>query len=103
MSSNRALKQLKRVWGKSGLDRIPSMQETKGNMREDKAMPRQKSTRTARLDLRLTSDEKKRTELLAVREGVSINEMYSRMLALYEREHGRVELAPAKDAHAQDG
>ena len=49
----------------------------------------------------LPADEKKRTELLAVREGVTINEIYSRMLSLFEREHGRVELAPVKDAQGQ--
>jgi hypothetical protein len=57
---------------------------------------RKKSERTARLDLRLTPQEKKRIELLAVVEGVSINEIFSRMMALYEREHGRVELASTR-------
>ena len=33
------------------------------------------------------------SSLRAVAEGVSINEIFSRMLALYEREHGRVELS----------
>lgn len=34
MSTSRALKQLKSVWGKAGLDRIPSPDETKGNMQQ---------------------------------------------------------------------
>ena len=33
---------------------------------------------------------------MSVVEGVSINEIFSRMLALYEREHGRVELSSEK-------
>ena len=41
--------------------------------------------------------KKKRTELMVVREGVSINEIFSRMLTVYEREHGRVELTSTKD------
>ena len=41
--------------------------------------------------------EKRSVELLAVRETISINELFSRMLTLYEREHGRVELTSAKD------
>ena len=102
MSTSRAMKQLKSVWGKAGLDHIPSPEETKGNMQQpEPAGPkaRQKSARTARLDLRLTAEEKKRIELMAVVEGVSINEIFSRMLMLYEREHGRVEVASAKGAH----
>lgn len=99
MSTTRALKQLKSVWGKAGLDRIPSPSEVKGNMQEPAgpAPARKKSARTARLDLRLTPDEKRTLELMALREAVSINELFARMLALYEREHGRVELTTAKD------
>jgi len=99
MSTERALKKLKSVWGKAGLDRIPSPDETKGTMTEPDAgesRKRAKSTRTARLDLRLTADEKKRIELMAVGAGVSINEMFSRMLVHYERDHGRVELSSEK-------
>lgn len=102
MSTSRAMKQLKSVWGKAGVDRIPSPAETKGSMTEPEiagSKARKKSSRTARLDLRLTTEEKKRIELRAVAEGVSINEIFSRMLALYEREHGRIELTAAKAAH----
>ena len=66
MSTSRAMKQLKSVWGKAGLDRIPSIEETKGTMQEtarSESRAQKKSARTARLDLRLTADEKKRTEL----------------------------------------
>ena len=100
MSSDRALKQLKCVWGKSGLDQIPSPDDIKGNMEDPAAATaraRKKSTRTARLDLRLSPEEKRSVELLAVREAISINELFSRMLTLYESEHGRVELTSAKD------
>jgi len=98
MSTSRAMKQLKSVWGKAGLDHIPSPDETKGNLHPDLAgaKARTKSARTARIDLRVRPDEKQRFELRAVAEGVSFNEVFSRMLALYEREHGRVELASAK-------
>jgi len=102
MSTSRAMKQLKSVWGKAGLDHIPSPDETKGNMQRPEVVgsrARKKSARTARLDLRLTAEEKKRIELMAVVEGVSINEIFSRMLALYEREHGRVELTSGKAVH----
>ena len=100
MSTKRALKQLKSVWGKAGLDHVPSPDQVKGTMRQPDVPVRKKSARTARLDLRLTADEKRRTELMAVREGVSINEIFSRMLALYEQEHGRVELTSAKEGRA---
>ena len=102
MSTSRAMKQLKSVWGKAGVDRIPSPEETKGSMAEPQisgAKARKKSARTARLDVRCTPDEKRRTGLWAVAEGVSINEIFSRMLALYEREHGRIELTSEKAAH----
>ena len=100
MNSSKAIKQLKSVWGKAGLDRIPSPDETKGNIHPTLAGPkgRKKSERTARLDLRLTPDEKHRLELRAVAEGVSINELFSRMQALYEETHGRVELTSGKEA-----
>jgi len=100
MSTDRALKRLKSVWGKAGLDHVPSPDETLGNIQQPGVVlrrARQKSNRTARLDLRLTSDEKKRIELMAVAAGVSINEIFSRMLTLYERENGRIELTSAKD------
>jgi hypothetical protein len=98
MSAEKAMKQLKRVWGKAGLDRIPTPDETKGNLAlpDAAAAARTKSRRTARLDLRLTPEEKQRLELRAVAEGISINELHSRMQAFYEQTHGRVELTSAK-------
>lgn len=95
MSTSRAMKQLKSVWGRAGLERIPTPDETKGNLRQPESaasMPRPKSARTARLGLRCTPDEKRRTELRAVAEGIGINELYSRMLELYEHEHGPLQL-----------
>lgn len=93
MSSERALDRLKRVWGKAGIDRLPTPEETKGVI-----VPkgRRKSGRTARLDLRLTPDEKRRTELHAVVQNVTINEFYTRLLDFYEQHHGRVEV-PMKE------
>lgn len=94
MSSERALSRLKRVWGKAGIDAVPTPEETKGVI-----VPavRKRSARTARLDLRLTPDEKRRTELHAVVQGVTINEFYARLLDFYEQHHGRVEV-PAKES-----
>jgi hypothetical protein len=92
--TNRTIKRLQSVWGQAGLERIPSPDDVVGTMGiKPQPSKRAKSQRTARLDLRLIPDEKQRLELMAVREGVSLNELFSRMLALYEREHGRVELA----------
>lgn len=96
MSKDRPINRLKRIWGKAGLDQIPTPADIKGTMRkpdETVSTVRAKSLRTARLDLRVTPDEKKRLELMAVREGVSLNGLFARMLDLYEREHGRVEIA----------
>jgi len=90
MSTKRAMKRLETVWGKAGLDQIPSPDEIKGTM--GKPAPRVKSGRTARVDLRVTPEEKRRFELTAVRESVSLNELFARMLILYEREYGRVEI-----------
>ena len=91
MSNKKAMERLKTVWGKAGLEEIPSPQEVKRTM--GRSGPRIKSARTARVDLRVTPDEKRRLELMAVREGVSLNELFARMLVLYEREHGRVEIS----------
>ena len=87
-----AISRLKSVWGKVGLDEIPAPDETRGNLSQPEA-PRKKSERTAQLNLRIRPDEKERINLIAVRERVNINEVFSRMLSLYEREHGKAELA----------
>ena len=93
--SKTAINRLKSVWAKVGLDEIPAPEETRGNL--DQAEPgRKKSERTAQLNLRIRPDEKERINLIAVRERVNINEVFSRMLALYEREHGKAELAFSK-------
>ena len=99
MTTRRAMQKLKSVWGKAGLDHIPSADDIKGNMHATQPAPprvRVKSARTARIDLRVTAEEKQRIELMAVREAVSLNELFGRMLTLYEREHGRVEITSAK-------
>jgi predicted HicB family RNase H-like nuclease len=96
MSTPGALKQLKKVWGKTGLGDAPSADEALGRLEEPRR-GRKKSNRTAQLNLRITPDEKEQITLMAVRARVSINEVFSRMLALYQREHGRVELKAAKE------
>ncbi len=97
MTSRTAINQLKTVWSKVGLDEVPSPDETRDTLKQaQESRPRKRSQRTAQLNLRIAPDEKHRMELIALREKVSLNEMFARMLALYEREHGRPELAPAK-------
>lgn len=97
MSSKTAINQLKNVWSKVGLDDVPRNDQTRDTLRQVReSTPRKKSARTAQMNLRITPDEKRRTELIAVREEVSLNEIFSRMLALYEREHGRPELASGR-------
>jgi len=95
MTTGGALKQLKSVWGKAGLDAAPTVDEAVGSLEGRRG--RKKSNRTAQLNLRIRPEEKQSIELMAVRERVAINEIFSRMLALYEREHGRVELSATKD------
>lgn len=97
MSSKAAINQLKNVWSKVGLDAVPGSEEVHNNLQQPlPARRRQKSIRTAQLNLRVAPDEKRRLELLSVREQTSLNEIFARMLALYEREHGRPELASGK-------
>ena len=99
MKTNKAINQLKNVWSKVGLDEIPAPEETRDNLNHAEDAPaRKKSDRTAQLNLRIKPDEKQRIEFIAVRERVPINEVFSRMLTLYEREHGKAELAPSKQA-----
>jgi len=90
-----AIGRLKSVWGKVGLDEIPAPEETRGNLNHPDP-GRKKSERTAQLNLRIRPDEKERIGLIALRERVNINEVFSRMLMLYEREHGKVEMASSK-------
>jgi hypothetical protein len=98
MTSKTAINQLKNVWGRVGLDEIPKPEETTDTLRATgRSGKRAKSDRTAQMNLRIRPDEKQRIALIAVRENVSINEVFSRMLALYEREYGKPEITPAKD------
>jgi len=92
-----ALGQLKSVWGRAGLKDAPRPDEVKGNVGVRKESPRSPRYGGVQVSLRITKDEKRRLGLIAMREGASLNEVFSRMLALYEREHGRVELTTMKD------
>jgi hypothetical protein len=99
MTSKNAINQLKNVWSRVGLGDIPKPEETTDTLRlSETPAKRKKSERTAQMNLRIRPDEKHRVSIIALREGVTINEIFSRMLALYEREHGRAELSPAKGA-----
>jgi len=98
MSSKTSLSQLKTVWSKVGLDEIPAADETRGNLDQPEPL-RKKSERTAQLNLRIRPDEKERIGLLAVRDNININELLTRMLTLYEREHGKAQLVPTKAVH----
>jgi hypothetical protein len=92
-----ALKQLKSVWGRAGVKDAPAADEIKGNLGLRKESPRSPRYGGVQVSLRITKDERRRLGLIAAREGVSLNEVFSRMLILYEREHGRVELTTLKD------
>lgn len=96
MSTGGALKQLKNVWGKAGLDAAPKAEEAVGRLQPGHRV-RKKSNRTAQLNLRITPEEKEQIALMAVRARVSINEVFTRMLTLYQREHGRVEIKAEKN------
>lgn len=93
-----AITELRNVWGRVGLGNAPTPDETRNTVELPKR--RVKSDRTAQLNLRIRPAEKQQMLLMAVRESVSINEIFSRMLALYEREHGRVEISTSNDGDA---
>jgi hypothetical protein len=98
MTSKTAINQLKNMWGRAGLGDIPKPEETTDTLGvAGRSVKRTKSDRTAQMNLRIRPDEKHRVAVIALRENVSINEIFSRMLALYEREHGKAEITPAKD------
>jgi hypothetical protein len=86
-----AINELRNVWGRVGLGSVPTAEETKNTVELPK--PRLKSNRTTQLYLRIRPDEKQQMVLMAVRENVSINEIFSRMLVHYQHEHGRVEIS----------
>src|SRR5262245_36837957 len=102
MTSKTAINQLKNVWGRVGLAEIPKPEDTTDTRRltATPATPK-KSDRTAQMNLRIRPDEKHRVSVVALREGVTINEVFSRMLALYEREYGKAELAPSKGSSSK--
>ena len=90
-----AINDLRSVWGRVGLGSAPTPAETKDTLQVGRR--RRKSDRTAQLNLRIRPDEKQQMILMAVRENVSINEILSRMLVHYQRDHGRVELATCNE------
>ena len=91
-----AINELRNVWGRVGLGSAPAPEETKETL--PVSATRAKSDRTAQMNLRVRPAEKQQMALMALRENVSINEVFSRMLALYQREHGRVELSTSSEA-----
>ena len=93
-----AITELKNVWGRVGLSGAPAPEETKDTLQLAQQAKRAKSDRVAQLNLRIRPGEKQQIALLALREDVSINEMFSRMLTLYQRKHGRVELATSTES-----
>lgn len=90
-----AMNELRNVWGRVGLGNTPTPAEAKNTV--ELPLRRQKSDRTAQLYLRIRPDEKQQMVLMAVRENVSINEIFSRMLERYQHEHGRVELSTSNE------
>ena len=83
-----------------GIKEPPDRAQAGHNLEQPEHAPtrsRKKSERTARVEVRVTPDERRRFELYAVREDVSASEIFSRMLALYEREHGRFEVRPTAE------
>ena len=86
-----AMTELKNVWGRVGLGSAPAPEQAKDTLQT--VHKRTRSDRIAQLNLRIRPGEKQQIALIALREEVSINEIFSRMLTLYQREHGRVELS----------
>ena len=91
-----AINELRNVWGHVGLGSAPTPDDTKNTLQAPAR--RTKSDGVAQHNLRIRLGKKKQQiALMALRENVSINEIVSRMLALYQREHGRVEIATSND------
>jgi predicted HicB family RNase H-like nuclease len=93
MTREAAINKLKSVWRRARVDQISNQEET-----AHAPGKRAKSDRTAQMNLRIRPGEKHRIAVIALRENVSINEIFSRMLELYEREHGKAEITFAKIA-----
>ena len=83
-----------------GIKQPPDASKVGDNLDQPELGParsRKKSDRTARIEVRVSPDERRRFELFAVREAVSASEVFSRMLTLYEREHGKLEVGRADE------
>jgi hypothetical protein len=84
-----------------GIKQPPGISQAGENLDQPELGPRRarkKSDRTARIEVRVSPNERQRFELFAVREGVSASEMFSRMLELFEREHGKLEVRRADES-----
>jgi hypothetical protein len=90
-----AISELRNVWGRVGLGSAPARAETKDTL--EVAGRRTKSDRTAQLYLRIRPGEKQQMVLMAARDNVSVNEIFSRMLVHYQHDYGRVELSTTDD------
>lgn len=96
-----ALKTLRSVWSQGGLEQAPPPEETKNNVqRTRKVSKRSPKHGGVQVNLWVERGEKKRLEMIALREDISLNELFGRMLVLYEETHGRVELVSPKDTNA---
>ena len=83
-----------------GIKQPPDVSQAGSNLAQPESAPargRKKSDRTARIEVRVSADERHRFELIAVRERITASEVFSRMLALYEREHGKLEVRRADE------
>ena len=83
-----------------GIKQPPDVSKAGENLDQPEFWPvrsRKKSDRTARIEVRVSPDERRRFELFAVREGITASEVFSRMLALFEREHGKLEVRRADE------
>jgi hypothetical protein len=83
-----------------GIKQPPEISKAGDNLDQPELGPartRKKSDRTARIEVRVSPDERRRFELFAVREGVTASEVFSRMLVFYEREHGKLEVRRADE------
>jgi hypothetical protein len=87
----KTLRQIKSVWSAAGLHEAPRTDDVADNVqRVRKLSPRSPRVGGRIVGIRLTANEKKRLQKLAFDQEISLGEVVSRLLALYEEKHGPI-------------
>ena len=100
-AASKVVKDLKNVWHRTGEHDAPKPEDVKDNVqRARRRSARAPSQGGVMVSVRVTPEEKKRLEMLSMRDDLTLGELLSHMLTLYEEKHGKVALPAGRTEDA---